>query len=160
MMIHPNFKILLACQDKQLDPSNARKIVKHLATCSPCRQQAIRIQMERKCLNALCREGPSLEVPPVAKMLETIRVQMIETGKVESKARLAIWPGQAHKLTPIPVIGFALAVLLLMSFNTVLFTGLILHPLYGVPATPLVPFMVACMLPAYLIARRAARRHP
>lgn len=158
MRIHPNFKSLLAYQDNQLDSNHARKIARHLAKCPQCRQQANQIQAEQEGLNALCREGPSLEVPPFAKILETIRVQSTESGKVKSRAQWAIWPALAHNVPRTPVIGFALAVLLLMSFNTVLFTGLILHPLYAAPAAPLVPFSVACMLPAYMVARRVARR--
>jgi anti-sigma factor RsiW len=158
MTIHPDLKSFLAYQDKQLVPNNARKIAKHLAKCSRCRQRAKQIQTEEQRLNAQCREGPSLEVAPFAEILEMIRAQVTESGKEECREQAAIWPALTHNVTRNPVIGFALAVLLLMSFNTVLFTGLILHPFYAVPATPLVPFSVACMLPAYLVARRVARR--
>jgi hypothetical protein len=154
MTFHPNFKSLLAYRDKQLDPNNARKIAKHQAMCSRCRQKANQIRAEQEHLNILCREGSSLEVPPFDKILEMIRVQITKSGKVECRVQWAIWPALAYSVTRTPVIGFALAVLLLMSFNTVLFTG----PLYTVPATPLVPFIVACMLPANLVALRVARR--
>jgi len=154
MTIHPDFMNLLAYQDAELDPKNALKVAEHLTLCSQCRQETEQIQTEQERLIALCREGASLEVPPFDQVLEKIRVQAAESARM----REPFWPALAHNVTRGRVIGFALAVLLLMSFNTVVFTGLLLHPLYAKTEPSLVPLMVACMLPAYLAARRAARR--
>jgi len=154
MTIHPDFINLLAYQDAELDPKQALKVAEHLTLCSQCRQQTEQIQAEQERLVALCREGASLEVPPFAKILEKIHVQAAESARTPEP----VWAAFAHNITRGHVVGFALAVLLLMSFNTVVFTGLLLHPLYAKTEPSLVPLMVACMLPAYLAARRAARR--
>jgi len=157
-MIHPDFTNLLAYQDAELDPKDALKLAEHLTTCSRCRQEADRIQAEQERLIALCRESCSPEVPPFAEVLETIRIRSAESAIETSLGHRRLWPTLARNLTQPRVVGFALAVLLLMSFNTVVFTGLLLHPLYAKAEPSLVPLMVACMLPAYLAARRAARR--
>ncbi|MBZ5592903.1 MAG: zf-HC2 domain-containing protein [Acidobacteriia bacterium] len=158
MTIHPDFTDLLAYQDAELDPKNALKVAEHLTVCSGCRQEADQIQAEQERFVTLCREGSSPEVPPFAQVLETIRLQAAESGRVASQKRWHLWPSLAPNVTRSRVIGFALAVLFLMSFNTVVFTGLLLHPLYAAPEPSLVPVMVVCMLPAYFAARRAARR--
>jgi anti-sigma factor RsiW len=158
MMIHPDFTNLLAYQDAELEPKQALKVAEHLTTCAGCRQEADRIQAEQERLITLYREGASPEVPPFAKVLETIRVRSAESATEASPAHRRLWPVLPHNVTQARVTGFALAVLLLMSFNTVVFTGLLLHPLYTKVEPLLVPLMVACMLPAYLAARRAARR--
>ena len=157
-MTHPDFTNLLAYQDAELDPKYALKVAEHLTMCSRCRQEADRIQAEQERLIALCREGSSPEVPPFAQVLETIRVRSAESTLEARQKHRRFWPTLAPNVTRARVIGFALAVLLLMSFNTVVFTGLLLHPLYAKAEPSLVPLMVACMLPAYLAARRAARR--
>jgi len=159
MTIHPGFKSLLAYQDGQLDQKRAQKVARHLVVCSRCRQAVDQIEVERQTVDALCRDGAPIEVPSFDGVFETIRVKVAETRMAENRR-----PG-AHfgsvlirKISRTPLIGFALAVVLLMSFNTLVFTGLLLHPLYTVPAPTLLPVIVACMVPAYLAARRAARR--
>jgi anti-sigma factor RsiW len=157
MTIHPSFKSLLAYQDHQLDPKSAQKVGRHLARCSRCRQDVAQIETERQTVDALCREGAPIEIPPFTGVFERIRVKVAENRMAENhRPWRHSWPAIAQKMTPLA--GFAVAVLLLMGFNTLVFTGLLLHPLYAVPAPTLLPVIVACMVPAYLAARRAARR--
>jgi len=157
MTIHPSFKSLLAYQDRQLDSKTTQKVGRHLAVCSRCRQDVAQIDTERQMVDALCRDGAPIEVPSFAGVFENIRVKVAEARMAENHTPWRrFWPAIAHKMTPL--VGFAFAMLLLMGFNTLVFTGLLLHPLYAVPAPTLLPVMVACMVPAYLAARRAARR--
>lgn len=159
MTIHPGFKSLLAYQDRQRDGKRAQKIARHLAVCSRCRHDVDQIDAERQTVDALCREGAPIEVPPFAGVFETIRVKVAETRMAGNRRPgLHFWPVLIQKISRTRLVGFALAVVLLMSFNTLVFTGLLLHPLYAVPAPTLLPVIVACMVPAYLAARRAARR--
>jgi anti-sigma factor RsiW len=159
MTIHPSFKSLLYYQDQQLESKKAQKVGRHLAVCSRCRQDVEQIDAERQAVGAICRDGAPIEVPPFAGVFETIRVKVAETRMAENgRSSPNFWPALIQKISRTPLVGFALAMLLLMSFNTVVFTGLLLHPLYTVPAPTLLPVIVACMVPAYLAARRAARR--
>jgi anti-sigma factor RsiW len=159
MTIHPSFKSLLAYQDRQLNLKSAQKVGRHLAVCSRCRQDVAQIDAERQTVDALCRDGAPTEVPPFAAVFETIRVKVAETRMAENRRPWPnFWALLLQKIIRTPLVGFALAMLLLMSFNTLVFTGLLLHPLYAVPAPTLLPVIVACMVPAYLAARRAARR--
>jgi hypothetical protein len=159
MTIHPSFKSLLAYQDRQLESKRTQKIGRHLAVCPRCRQDVAQIDTERQAVDALCRDSAPIEVPPFAGVFETIRVKVAETRMAENRRPWPnLWPALIQKISRTPLVGFALAVVLLMSFNTLIFTGLLLHPLYAVPAPTLLPVIVACMVPAYLAARRAARR--
>jgi len=149
MTIHPSFKNLLAYKDGQLDRKTDLKVGRHLAVCSRCRQDVAQIDAERQALDSLCREGATVEVPPFAAVFGTIRLKAAENHMAEKRS-----PGFWRT----PLVGFALAMLLLMSFNTLVFTGLLLHPLYAVPAPTLLPVILASMVPAYVAARFAARR--
>ncbi len=157
MTIHPSFKSLLVYQDRQLDSKSAQKVSRHVAVCSRCLRDVAQIDRDRQTLDTLCHDGAPIEIPAFAGVFERIRVKVAETRMADNHGPWRhFWPAIAQKMTPL--VGFAFAVVLLMSFNTLVFTGLLLHPLYAVPAPTLLPVIVACMVPAYLAARRAARR--
>jgi anti-sigma factor RsiW len=159
MTIHPSFRSLLAYQDGQLDSKSAQKVGRHLAVCSRCLQDAAQMDMERQLADYLCRDGAPIDVPPFAGVFDSIRCRVAETRIAEDgRPWRHFWHALIQKISRTPLVGFALAMLLLMSFNTLVFTGLLLHPLYAVPTPTLLPVIVACMVPAYLAARHAARR--
>src|SRR5271169_2042901 len=151
MTIHPSFKSLLAYQDRQLNLKSAQKVGRHLVVCARCRQDVEQIDAERRTVDALCRDGAPTEVPPFAGVFEAIRIKVAETRMAENRRPWPnFWTALIQKISRTPLVGFALAMLLLMSFNTVVFTGLLLHPLYAVPTPTLLPVIVACMVPAYV----------
>ena len=155
--MHPSFKALLAYQDQQLGRKREVKVARHLSGCSRCRSCVAQMEAERQAVDSLLLSQASVEPPPFSKVFETIRVTVAQNRMVENH-RPHVWSAFLQRIFRTPLVGFAIAVLLLMSFNTVIFTGLLLHPLYAVPAPTLVPVIMACMVPAYLAARRAARR--
>jgi anti-sigma factor RsiW len=159
MRIHPSFESLIAYRDGELDEKSAGRVALHLADCATCRRETDRIGREREQLARLCRDAFPAEVPPFNEVFANI-MEMAGAGNTAASqsGRFAEWrPARALRAVRTPLFGLVVAVLFLMGFNTVVFTGLLLHPLYSSPSPRFVPFSIACMVPAYLAARRLAR---
>lgn len=160
--VHPDIESLVTYYDQELDPKRAQTIAEHLAQCCHCQREVAQISDERERLIILSGYR-RIDVLPVTTVLETIRARVGKSG-VEAKAEnrlvrqlLPLGPALVYWIAQAPLLGFVIAVFLLMNLNTFICVELSSRAVSGALPLLFLPLTIAGMLPAYVAGRHLAR---